>query len=276
MPKLAMKSPPGFNANTVKSHEPKKVRLDEIIIDPEISKIFDIQVKIKEDILKSILNRGYDPEQPIVLWKGYNILVDGRTRYTAAQEAGLEEIFVYEKDFQSREDAILYAFGRQAIRRNLSGKEIIKAAQMIPDVRRQKGQGRIAEEIAEMLHVSPSTVYQVRKITKEASPEDIKAIENGEASINAVYDKLIKKPDKDFYEEKQTSKKNPKAKTVIEWLSEELRLQTIYSEKWPGNENEQGYLYGLKRALSCIADENRPAIHFVSEDLLDSESARQE
>jgi ParB-like chromosome segregation protein Spo0J len=194
MAKLDLKSPPGFNANAGKGHEPKKIRLDEIVIDPDISKIFNIQVKTKEAVLKSILKRGYDPEQPVVIWKGNNILVDGHTRYTASQEAKLEEIFVYERDFQSREDAILYAFGRQAIRRSLSPKEIIKAAQMIPDVRRQKGQGRIADEIAEMLGVSPSTIYQVRKIVKDGSPEDIKSIENGDASINSVYDKLTTKP----------------------------------------------------------------------------------
>jgi len=197
MARLTMNSTPGFNAERIR--EPKKVRLDEIVIDPEISKIFDIQVKIKDDILKSIMNRGYDPEQPVVLWKDHNILVDGRTRYTASQEAGLEEIFAYEREFASREDAILYAFERQAIRRNLSNKELIKAAQMIPDVRRQKGQGRIAEEIAQALKVSPSTVYQVRKIVKEAPPEDIKALENGDTSVNAVYDKLTKKPEKEEF-----------------------------------------------------------------------------
>jgi len=276
MPKLAMKSPPGFNAYSLeKNHEPKKIRLAEIVIDPDISKIFDIQVKIKDDVLKSILSRGYDPEQPIILWKGHSILVDGRTRYTAAQEAGLEEIFAYEKDFSSREEAILYAFERQAARRNLSTKELIKAAQMIPDVRRQKGQGRIAEEIAEMLHVSPSTVYQVRKIIKEASPEDIRAIENGIASINSVYDKVAKKPENE--QEKKAPAKNTGAKNaVIEWLTEEIRLQTIYAEKWPEEGKEQGYLYGLSRALSCLANEKRPALHFASEDLPDNESARKE
>jgi ParB-like chromosome segregation protein Spo0J len=191
MAKLTLQSTPGFNASAGKNHEPKKVRLDKIVIDPDISKIFDIQVKIKDDVLKSILKRGFDPEQPIVLWN--NILVDGRTRYTAAKEAGLEDIFAFEKEFASREDAILYAFERQAVRRNLSEKEIIKAAAMIPDVRRKKGQGRIAEEIAKTLKVSPSTIYQARKIVKEAPLEDIEAIKNGDASINAVYDKLAKK-----------------------------------------------------------------------------------
>jgi len=270
MAKLNMQSTPGFNAE--RNHEPKKVRLDKIVIDPEISKIFDIQVKIKDNILKSILNRGYDPEQPITLWN--NILVDGRTRYTAAKEAGLEEIFAYERDFPSREDAIPYAFQRQAIRRNLSAKEIIKAAQMIPDVRRQKGQGRIAEEIAQTLNVSPSTIYQTRKIIKEAPPEDIEAIESGEASISAVYDKLVKKP-----EEKKHSIKMPAnvlGNIVIEWLTEELRLQTVLAEKWPENEKEQGYLYGLNRALSYLTNEGRPVLHYVSQDSLEDESARQE
>ena len=214
MAKLAAQATAGFNAE--RNHEPKKVRLDEIVIDPEISKIFDIQVKTKDAVLDSILKRGYDPEQPVVVWAGSNILVDGRTRYTASQEAGLKEIFVYERDFPSREDAILYAFGRQAIRRNLTSKDLVKAAQMIPDARREKGQGRIAEEIAEMLGVSPSTVYQVRKIVKDGSPEDIEAVENGKASINSVYDKLTKKT-KDTMESPELTKK---AKPEIRHLSQ--------------------------------------------------------
>jgi DNA-binding transcriptional ArsR family regulator len=270
MPKLAMKSPPGFNANLEKNHEPKKVRLDKIVIDPDISKIFDIQVKIKDDVLKSILNRGYDPEQPIVLWEGHNILVDGRTRYTAALEAGLEEIFAYERYFPSREDAILYAFERQAVRRNLSAKEILKAAQMIPDVRRQKGQGRIAEEIAQTLKVSPSTIYQARKILKEASPEDIQSIENGETSFKAVSKKLSKNPE----EEKPSLIQKPESKEVkivIKWLTEELRLQSGYIEKRTEDEKELGYLYGLKRALCCLTDENRPSLHFTLQDMSEDE-----
>jgi ParB-like chromosome segregation protein Spo0J len=191
MAKLATQSTPGFNAD--RKHEPRKIRLDEIVIDPEISKIFDIQIKTKDAVLNSIQKRGYDPEQPVVIWAGSKILIDGHTRYAAAKAAGLEEIFAYERDFPSREDAILYAFGRQAIRRNLTSKDLVKAAQMIPDVRREKGQGRIAEEIAEMLGVSPSTVYQVRKIVKDGSPEDIEAVESGKASINSVYDKVAKK-----------------------------------------------------------------------------------
>jgi DNA-binding CsgD family transcriptional regulator len=265
MAKLTMKSTTGFNAE--RNHEPKKVRLDSIVIDQEISEIFDIQVRIKDNVLKSILNRGYDPEQPITLWN--NILVDGRTRYTAAKEAGLEEIFAFEREFASREDAVLYAFARQAIRRNLSAKEILKAAQMIPDVRRQKGQGRIAEEIAQTLNVSPSTIYQARRILKEAAPEDIEAIENGETSFKSVNKKLSKKAD----EEKPISMKKPDVKIIIEWLTEELRLQTIWAEKRLDDEKEQGYLHGLKRALSYLTNKEYPILHCISQDMPENESA---
>jgi DNA-binding CsgD family transcriptional regulator len=140
---------------------------------------------------------------------------------------------------------------------------------MIPDVRRQKGQGRIAEEIAQTLNVSPSTIYQARKILKEASPEDIAAIENGEASFKAVSKKLSKKPD----EEKQTSMRKPEVKIIVEWLTEELRLQTIWAEKRLDDEKEQGYLYGLNRALSCLTNKEYPILHCISQDMPENESA---
>lgn len=225
MAKLATHAPAGFNAE--RNHAPKKVRLDEIVIDPDISKIFNIQVKTKEAVLKSILERGYDPEQPVVVWAGNNILVDGHTRYSASQEAGLKEIFVYERDFTSREDAILYAFGRQAIRRSLTQNDLVKAAQMIPDVRREKGQGRIAEKIAEMLGVSPSTVYQVRKIVKDGSPEDIEAVKNGNASINSVYDKVAKKTKNTMESPELTKKVKPEIHHLSQKTNDNMDIDQL-------------------------------------------------
>ena len=201
MAKLSLQSIPGFNAG--KNYFAKPVRISEIVIDPEISQIFKIHDKVLLEIQEKIMKFGYDKSQPVVVWKGQNILVDGHTRLAAAKEAGLDEIPTVEKEFESREAAVLYTFERQVLRRNLTGPEILKAAQMIPDGRNEYGKGRAAEQLAQRIGVSSTTIYQARAVLKEASEEDLQAIQDGDMSIKAAYNKVTapkktNKPDVEF------------------------------------------------------------------------------
>jgi len=184
MARLAIQSTPGFNSG--KSHSIRLMRLSDIKIDPEFSKLFSRNDKLKNEIVKSIKANGLYTDEPIVLWKGENILADGHTRYEASIEAGLEEVWVSERIFESREDVMLYAFERQAIRRNLSGPEILKIAEMLPKTRGKKGEGRAAERLAELTGVSAQTIYEGQKVNREASPEVIQAVKNGDMSVKAA------------------------------------------------------------------------------------------
>ena len=195
MAKLGSLGKPGFNAGN--NYVVKFLNVSDIVIDPEISAIFKIQDEIRDEIKDSILKDGFDKSQPITVQKDTNILLDGHTRLAAAKEAGLEEIPVVIKEFENREEAILYTFERQVVRRNLSGAEILTAAEMIPDSRNKRGQGRQAEVIAKRLHVSPVTVYRARDILKNSSEEDKKAVKEGKLSIKAAHKKnQTKKGDK--------------------------------------------------------------------------------
>jgi ParB family chromosome partitioning protein len=189
----------GFNAGTVQS---RMLKISDIKVDPEISKVFTVQDKILEEIKSKMERFGFDKSQPVVVWKGKNILLDGHTRLAAAKALGLEEIPVAEKPFETAEDAVMYTFERQVLRRNLTGAEIFAAANMIKsDGRKQKnGQGRAAEQLAGKLGVSPATIYAAQRIKREASEEDKQAILDGTASIRAVHRKLTRsgKPDVDF------------------------------------------------------------------------------
>jgi ParB family chromosome partitioning protein len=191
MAKLNVAGTAGFNAG--KNFYAKPFRVSDIAIDPEISRVFKIQDKIFEEISENIKKHGFDKSQPVVVWKGKNILVDGHTRLAAAKELGLEEVPVVEKEFEDMEEAILYTFERQVARRNLTSSEILTAAQMIHGRKERDGKGRAAEQLAERLGISPATVYQARKIMMEAPEEDLKAVQNGEKSITAVYNKIRKK-----------------------------------------------------------------------------------
>jgi len=187
MAKLQTSSKSGFNAGD--SYNVRYIHLDKIVIDPEISALFKPSEKIVDEICQSILKDNFHKEQPVTLWAGLNILVDGHQRYAGAKKAGLIEIPFIEKNFESREDAILYSFERQAIRRNLTGAEILTAAKMLPDTKAKNGEGRAAEVWAKRLGISVSTIYRASSVLENASEEDIQAIKDGKSTITKTYKK---------------------------------------------------------------------------------------
>jgi ParB-like chromosome segregation protein Spo0J len=194
MAKLNPSSSAGFNAG--KNYFAKMMRIDDIVTDPEISKIFNISDTVLEDITQSIMKFGYNSEEPIVVWKGTNILVDGRTRLAASKKAGLKEVPIFEKEFADRDEAMLYTFERQANRRNLTGPEIITAARMIPQFQRRakNGEGQAVEKMAQRLRISPATMYQAAAILREAPEEVIEAVKKGDISVKKGYNTGVKKP----------------------------------------------------------------------------------
>jgi ParB family chromosome partitioning protein len=199
MAKLQTPSKAGFNAG--KNIDIKMIPIADIKIDPEISNIFKISDKVLKEIQQKIEKFGYNEEEPIVIWKGRNILVDGRTRYTASKNARLQKIPAVEKEFENREAAILYTFERQVLRRNLTGSEILTAAQMIKGRKENDGTGRAAEILAEKLGVSPSTVYQARAILKDATPDELKAVKKGDKSIKKTYQEIKFRQNPDVYQD---------------------------------------------------------------------------
>ncbi|MDR0601554.1 MAG: ParB N-terminal domain-containing protein, partial [Treponema sp.] len=168
----------------------KMMRIEDIIIDPDIARLFKMSDNTREIIAQDIKEQGFDKGQPLSLWKGKNIVLDGHTRLAAAREAGLEEIPVVEREFENKEDAILYTFERQVIRRNLTADEIITAVELMPETRSRKGQGRTAAQLAERLKVSEAHIYQIRAILKKAAPEEIDAVRTGKTSVMETYLKI--------------------------------------------------------------------------------------
>jgi len=161
----------------------KMKRLLELKKHPELENIFSIRPETLAAVTESMKQNGFDRAQPIVEGKigGELYIVDGYTRYLAASQAGLEEVPVDEKEFESLEAAIHYCYKRQAERRNLSQVEIYNAAVRlnIP-----------AQQIADELGVAVSTITRAKKIGREADADDIEAIKNNEKTINSVYGKI--------------------------------------------------------------------------------------
>jgi ParB family chromosome partitioning protein len=196
MAKLQTPNTAGFNA-AANGYNVKLVKINDIVIDPEIAGLFNISEKIKDGIAEQIKQFGYNKEEPVTLWG--KILLDGRTRYTAAKEAGLKEIPAVERNFESRDDAIMYTLERQALRRNLTSAEIVIAARtLLSKKKASNGTGRSANMLAELLGVHVSTLYQAEAILREAPEEIIKAVENGEMSLKKGYENRKQKPEVKF------------------------------------------------------------------------------
>jgi len=49
---------------------------------------------------------GYDPSQPIIVWDEGQAVIDGHTRIKAAQEAGIADIPVHYKSFDTEDEPL--------------------------------------------------------------------------------------------------------------------------------------------------------------------------
>ena len=185
MAKLQTPNTAGFNA-AGNGYNVKLVKIDEIVIDPEIAGLFNISEKIKDGIAEQMKQFGYNKEEPVTLWG--KILLDGRTRYTAAKEAGLKEIPAVERNFESRDDAILYTLERQALRRNLTSADILKAARPLLNKKKaNNGTGQSTAVLAKLLGIHESTLKKAKAILRDAPEDVLEAVQKGEMSIKKGY-----------------------------------------------------------------------------------------
>jgi ParB family chromosome partitioning protein len=190
MAKLGVNNAAGWNAG--KTFYAKTMRVEDIVVDPEISSVFLYKDYMVQEITESIRRDGFHKEEPISVWEhdGRSVVLDGHTRLAAAAAAGLSEVPVVVIEFEDKEDAILYTFERQVVRRNLTANEILIAVEFMmarPGHKKHDGHGRSAQILAKRLGVGKSTITQAQRVLKEAPVEDVEAIRKGEKSLSGVY-----------------------------------------------------------------------------------------
>ena len=178
------------------------VSIDDIQLDDTFKDLFPLNQEMVDKITLSIKETGYDKSQPIHVWKEKMMLVDGHHRRMAAIQAGLKEVPVFYHHFQNAEEALEYAILLQTNRRNLSDAEIYKTMQAL-DILKTKGRtsddtgtaasGKSADITAKKIGVSRTKVEKARTVQNKASEEIKAAIEAGEMTINAAYNKTMKK-----------------------------------------------------------------------------------
>jgi hypothetical protein len=121
-----------FKTEDLKTVEPFKSLFS---TDTETYKQTYSNVYVNMDLL------GFDKTQPIVIWRGRNIVIDGHTRLAVAIQKELKEVWVIEKDFLNEDDAIQYAIHLQRDRRKLTDADIFQLVRVL-DKRHPPGRPR--------------------------------------------------------------------------------------------------------------------------------------
>jgi len=159
-------------------------------------------------LISSVKRDGFT--DPIIVWLGHGILVDGHNRHRVwREELGGDEDKapeIIERQFASRDDVKEWMLRRQLSRRNLTDAMRVKVAlQLRPmiearakanQIRKPSGSVPLTsaeqpmetrKEIAKAAGVGADTVRKVESVLRDASESIKAAMLNGDQSINAAF-----------------------------------------------------------------------------------------
>lgn len=189
----------------------EKISIDKIVEDSrgDFIELFPFDQEQASKIQQSIEDKGYDKTQVIHVAKIMEepetldapIRIDGAHRTWAAQHAGITEVPVYIHTFETRTEALIYAYELQLNRRNLAAHEKLAALRKLDNLKcpgpKKDGEseplGKSSEELAKIIGESTRTTERMRRINNCGDEELIAATENGEKSIYGAEQELIKR-----------------------------------------------------------------------------------
>ncbi|MBR4321793.1 ParB/RepB/Spo0J family partition protein [Treponema sp.] len=192
-----------------------KINLDEITMQSELKNAFHMNIDVKDRIKADIAENGFSKAHPIHIfkWKENWVLCDGHTRYTAAKELGLKTVWAQVHQFKSINEALLFSMKEQFNRRNIEDSDLFKQFETL---RQEEIEGRklTAAEMSERLHKSKRHIFKLQEVFAKSSKEQIKAIREGNASINQIYNEIKKQEHTD--NERQQDKNPVPAMSEVE------------------------------------------------------------
>jgi N6-adenosine-specific RNA methylase IME4 len=183
-----------------------------ISIDPEFKSLIPpLTADEYEGLRNSILSEGC--RDAIITWNG--VIVDGHNRYEICTSQNIP-FNTQEREFNTRDDAIIWISENQLSRRNLPIVDQVLLRDKIREVLNKRGKENISaneggtkpsfqisekrinatKEIAGLVGVSHDTVSKVWKI-KDKAPEKIQDIRDGKTTINRVYNEIKQKEQQD-------------------------------------------------------------------------------
>ena len=192
------------------SSEMTEKKVYELTVDPEFR---DLIPPLKEEELKlleaSIVADGC--ESPLIVWNG--VIVDGHNRYAICRKHGIP-FSIQEKNFSSRDDAMLWMLRNQLGRRNLNSYQRVelvlkfeplvknaaeqrmmagKAANPVPTLAQGQTKGRTRDHLSEAAGVSHGTFAKAKKLVQSADEETKRELRAGKVTVNRAYTELLEK-----------------------------------------------------------------------------------
>ena len=163
---------------------------------------------------------GFDRSKPVCIWREENVLIDGYTRFTAAKEAGLSEIYKYEMSFDTEQKALEYAMKQQLNRRNLNDAGKLMLIEKLDNLRNPgrkssdpeadaEPRGKSAQALAESLGIGTRTVERARHVLANADEETLEEVKSGKTSINQAAKKIKQQKDEQKKAAAPVSKEEP-------------------------------------------------------------------
>ena len=182
----------------------------DLTVDPEFR---DLIPPLNEEELKlleaSIVADGC--ESPLIVWNG--VIVDGHNRYAICRKHEIP-FAIQEKDFSSRDDAMLWMLRNQLGRRNLNSYQRVelvlkfeplvknaaeqrmmagKAANPVPTLAQGQTKGRTRDHLSEAAGVSHGTFAKAKKLVQSADEETKRELRAGKVTVNRAYTELLEK-----------------------------------------------------------------------------------
>lgn len=185
-------------------------KLYDLAVDPEFR---DLIPPLNEEELKlleeSIVADGC--ESPLIVWNG--VIVDGHNRYAICRKHGIP-FSIQEKNFSSRDDAMLWMLRNQLGRRNLNSYQRVelvlkfeplvknaaeqrmlagKAANPVPTLAQGQTKGKTRDHLSEAAGVSHGTFAKAKKLVQSADEETKRELRAGKVTVNRAYTELLEK-----------------------------------------------------------------------------------
>src|SRR5262245_17601140 len=131
--------------------------------------------------------RKHGLREPIVMFEGK--VLDGRNRYRACIEAGVEPTFAH---YQG-DDPAAYVISLNLLRRHLNESQRAMVAAKLATLRRGDNQhspiGETSQaRAAELLNIGKRSVERAREVREHGAPELVQAVERGKLSVSAAAD----------------------------------------------------------------------------------------
>jgi hypothetical protein len=140
------------------TQELRKVKTEDLKTAEPFKSLFSIDTETYKQTYSNVYVNmdllGFDKTQPIIVWKGWNVVIDGHTRLKVAIQKELKEVWVIEKEFINEDDAIQYAIHLQRDRRKLTDADIFQLVCVL-DKRHPPGRPRKTASIDAVSNLPP-------------------------------------------------------------------------------------------------------------------------